>query len=738
MTTATRERTIGAPVDRVDGPPKVTGAAQYPSDFTFPDLTHAVLVQSTIAAGAIRGIDAAKAEVAPGVLAVITHENARVLVEGPTARFDPWPTSPPLKDNRILHRGQCAAVVVARTREQAAAAARLVEIDYEEAVPVVSLDDPRATVLPDRWGQDVDRGDVTAALASAEVAYDETFTTAAVTNNPMGLFATVARWEGDRLTVHDTSQDPMSTRRALAAAFELPETGVRVLVPYLGGGFGAALRAWPHVILTALAARVVGRPVKLVLTRPQMFTSAGHRPETLQRVRLGATRDGRLVAVDHESTATLGALGDGGLEPVTQVTTNAYSCPNVATHERRAWLHIPTPYWMRAPGRVQGHFALESALDELSYTLGIDPIELRLRNHAEVHPESGRPWSSKTLRECYVAGAERFGWARRTPEIGSIRDGNWLVGYGMAGVTFTSGQARCEATVSIRRDGTAHVRSAATDIGTGTYTIATQVAAELLGLDIDQVQVEIGDTDLPFAPYSGGSGMATSLSAAIQDAAGNLVRAFLDVVADDESSPLRGRSPDEVATTEGGIHVVDAPALGERYVDILARHGLPEITADGERDPQADGASPPPYGSFAACFAEVRVDADLGLLRVARIVSAVDAGRILNEKLARNQIIGGAVMGIGMTLLEETVFDAETGRIANATFADYLIPANADVADVDVVFVGKPDTVRPIGIKGIGEIGVVGVSAAIANAVYHATGRRIRSLPITVEQLLPR
>ncbi len=736
MTTATRERTIGAPVDRVDGPPKVTGAAQYPSDFTFPDLTHAVLVQSTIAAGAIRGIDAAKAEVAPGVLAVITHENARVLVEGPTARFDPSPTSPPLKDNRILHRGQCAAVVVARTREQAAAAARLVEIDYEEAVPVVSLDDPGATVLPDRWGQDIDRGDVTAALASAEVAYDETFTTAAVTNNPMGLFATVARWEGDRLTVHDTSQDPMSTRRALAAAFELPETGVRVLVPYLGGGFGAALRAWPHVILTALAARVVGRPVKLVLTRPQMFTSAGHRPETLQRVRLGATRDGRLVAVDHESTATLGALGDGGLEPVTQVTTNAYSCPNVATHERRAWLHIPTPYWMRAPGRVQGHFALESALDELSYTLGIDPIELRLRNHAEVHPESGRPWSSKALRECYVAGAERFGWARRTPEIGSIRDGNWLVGYGMAGVTFTSGQARCEATVSIRRDGTAHVRSAATDIGTGTYTIATQVAAELLGLDIDQVQVEIGDTDLPFAPYSGGSGMATSLSAAIQDAAGNLVRAFLDIVADDESSPLRGRSQDEVATTEGGIHVVDAPALGERYVDILARHGLPEITADGERDPQADGASPPPYGSFAACFAEVRVDADLGLLRVARIVSAVDAGRILNEKLARNQIIGGAVMGIGMTLLEETVFDAETGRIANATFADYLIPANADVADVDVVFVGKPDTVRPIGIKGIGEIGVVGVSAAIANAVYHATGRRIRSLPITVEQLL--
>jgi xanthine dehydrogenase YagR molybdenum-binding subunit len=490
------------------------------------------------------------------------------------------------------------------------------------------------------------------------------------------------------------------------------------------------------VILTALAARVVGRPVKLVLTRPQMFTSVGHRPETLQRVRLGATRDGRLVAVDHEGTSTLGTLDDGGVEPVTQVTGNAYSCPNVATHDRRARLHIPSPHWMRGPGTTQGNFAAESALDELSYTLGIDPIELRLRNYTEVHPGSGRPWSSKALRECYVVGAERFGWARRTPEIGSMRDGNWLVGYGMAGVTFTSGQARCQASVSIRRDGTAHVRSAATDLGTGTYTVATQVTAELLGLDIDQVHVEIGDSDLPFAPYSGGSGMATSLSGAIHDAVGNLVRALVDVVADDESSPLRGRSPDEITTTKGGIHVGDAPSIGEAYVNILARHGLPEITAHGERNPRADGASPPPNGSFAARFAEVRVDADLGVLRVARIVSAVDAGRILNEKLARSQIIGGTVMGIGMTMLEETVFDHETGRIANATFGDYLIPANADVPDLDVVFVGTPDTVRPLGIKGMGEISGVGLSAAIANAVYHATGRRIRSLPINVEQLL--
>jgi len=735
MTTAAREKIIGDPVDRVDGPLKVTGAAPYPSDFTFPGLTHAVVVQSTIAAGTIRGIDAAEAEAAPGVLAVITHENAPALAEGPMTPLGPSPPFP-LRDNRIVHRGQHVAVVVARTREQARAAARLVRIGYEETAAVLGIGDPRAPVLVNKWGLDVDRGDVTAALASAEVTYDETFTTAAVTPNPMGLFATVARWDGDRLTVHDASQDPMLVRKTLAAVFDLPETDVRVLVPYLGGGFGAGLRVWPHVILAALATRIVAQPVKLVLTRPQMFTSVGHRPETRQRVRLGATRDGRLVAVDHESTSTIGALDDGGVEPVPQTTGNAYSCPNVATHDRRARLHIPSPHWMRAPGAAQGNFAMESALDELSYTLGLDPIELRLRNYTEVHPGSGRPWSSKALRECYHAGAERFGWARRTPKTGSMRDGNWLVGYGMAGVTFTPGQAPCQASVSIRRDGTAYVRSAATDLGTGTYTVATQVTAELLGLDIDQVQVEIGDSDLPFAPYSGGSGMATSLSGAIQDAAGKLVQAFLDVVANDESSPLRGRRAAEVTTTEGGIYVTGAPSIGETYGDMLARHGLAEITADGERDPRANGASEPPSGSFAARFAEVRVDPELGLVRVTRIVSALDAGRILNEKLARSQMIGGAVMGIGMTMLEETVFDHETGRIANATFGDYLIPAHADVPDLDVVFVGTPDMVRPLGIKGIGEIAIVGVSAAIANAVYHATGRRIRSLPITVEQLL--
>jgi CO/xanthine dehydrogenase Mo-binding subunit len=734
MIVVATSKPLGDPVDRVDGPVKVTGAASYPSDVTYPDLVHAALVQSTVAAGTISGIVAGEAEAAPGVLAVITHENVPSLAEGPVGAFGPSPPLP-LRDNRILHHGQHVAVVVARTRQQATAAARLVKIDYEETAPILGIENPDAAVLSNPWGLEIQSGDPAGALASAEVVYDETFTIAAETNNPMGLFATVASWEGDRLTVHDSTQWPVLARETLATVFEVPESDVRVLVPYLGGGFGAGLRVWPHVILATVAARIVDRPVKLVLTRPQMFTSVGHRSQALQRVRLGATGDGRVVAIDHEGTSTLG-IEDANFDPLTRGTPAAYACPNVATHDRQVRLNITSPGWMRAPGPAEGSFATESALDELSCRLGIDPIELRLRNYAEVDPQSGLAWSTNALRECYQLGADRFGWARCTPEVGSIREGDWLIGYGMAAVTFGAFHATCRARVSISRDGIARVRSAATDIGTGTYTIAAQLAAELLGLGVSQVHVEIGDSDLPPAPPSGGSGLAMALGGAIQDAAANLIRAFLNVVADDDSSPLQGAHRENLAATDGRIHLIDDPCVGEAYIDILARHELDELTADGEIDPEPQTAGLAPAGAFAAHFVEVRIDRELGLLRIARIVSAVDAGRILNEKTARSQIIGGVVMGIGMATLEDTVIDSATGRIANATFGDYLIPVNADVPDIDVVFVGDPDPLNPVGAKGLGEIGAVGVPAAIANAVYHATGRRIRSLPITVEQLL--
>jgi CO/xanthine dehydrogenase Mo-binding subunit len=478
----------------------------------------------------------------------------------------------------------------------------------------------------------------------------------------------------------------------------------------------------------------VDRPVKLVLTRPQMFTSIGHRAQSRQRVRLGSTRDGRLVAIDHEGTSTL-AIEDFNIDPITMATSSAYACPNVATHDRLVRLNISSPGAMRAPGKAEGNFAIESALDELSYELAIDPIELRLANYAEVHPHSALPWSSNALRDCYRVGAERFGWARRDPAIGSMREGNWLLGYGMAGVTFGSYQAPCQVRLTLKRDGTAVVRSAATDIGTGTYTIATQLTAELLGLRIAQVTTEIGDSDLPPAAQSGGSGLAMSHSAAIHDAAGNLLRALLALVGDDEQSPLRGRGSADVACADGRVHLVDDPTAGESFAEILARHDLDEITADGRADLET-GRGDSATSAFAAHFVEVRIDKDLGLLRTARVVSAIDAGRILNPKTARSQIIGGVVMGIGMATLEETSFDSATGRIANATLADYLIPVNADVPDIDVVFVGEPDSFSPVGIKGLGEIGIVGAAAAVANAVYHATGRRFRSLPITLDQLL--
>jgi CO/xanthine dehydrogenase Mo-binding subunit len=697
---------LGRPLDRVDGPLKVRGAATYPSDVTYPDLAHAALVQSTVAAGTIRRIDTVLAETAPGVIAVITHENAPTLGEPPSNLLFPSARFP-LKDDQILHHGQHVAIVVAETREQAVVAARLVTVDYNVTAPVLGMENPDAAVVRNPFGLEHSRGDVAAALASADVVYDETFHIAAETNNPMGLFATVARWDGDRLIVHDSTQWPLLERGVLATMFGLPEEKVRVLVPYLGGGFGAGLRAWPHLILTALAARIVGRPVKIVLTRPQMFNSIGHRPETLQHVKLGATREGRLVAIDHEAISTRG-IAEYNVELITYGTPAAYACPNVATHDVQVKLNIPSPNAMRGPGAVEGNFAIESALDELSYQLQIDPIDLRLLNYAEVHPQSGLPWSGKALRDCYRVGAERFGWAKRDPRIGSMRKGHLLVGYGMAGVAYEWYVTPCQATLSIERDGRARLRSAATDIGTGTYTIAAQMVAELLGVDPGQVDVSIGDSDMPLAPQSGGSGLAASLAGAIENAAANLQRKF------DE---LRGGR------------------IGESYVDILARHGLDELSADGDKTPHPEQATVAPSPAFAAQFAEVHIDPDLGLLRVARIVTAVDGGRILNEKLARSQISGAAVMGIGMTLLEETVFDA-TGRVANATLGDYLVPVNADVHDIDVVFVGEPDRFNALGVKGVGEIGIIGVAAAIANAVFHATGRRFRSLPITIDQLL--
>lgn len=726
---------VGPGVDRLDGPLKVSGGASYPNDFTYVNLAHAALVGSTIAAGRIRAISTEQAEAAPGVHAVITYRNAPRLAPGPMTLLGPSPPVP-LQDDRILHYGQHLAVVVADTEEQAIAAARLVHVDYEPGDPLLDPGDPRAQVLINPTGLDSERGDVAAAMASAEVVYEATFTTVDNTNNPLGLFSTVAVWHGDALTIHDSTQWPSNVRVTLAQQFGVPESGVRVLAPYVGGGFGAGLRVWSHVVIAAMAARMTKRPVKIVLTRPQMFTAVGHRPSSVQHIRIGANRGGELVAIDHDSTAPV-AMEDDNVALVTAGTVVAYACPNVTARDRLVRLNIPCPGSMRAPGDAEGSFALESAMDELSYMLGVDPIELRLRNYAEVHPQLNLPWSSKALRECYERGAQSFGWSRRDPRPRSMRSDGWLVGYGMAGISFFWWQAPCEARVSVRRDGTAFVRSAATDIGTGTYTVMAQLSAQLLGLDLHQVRFDLGDSDMPTSPMAGGSGLTGALGNAIHAACRNVVQGFLDLVRDDPDSPLRGSDPGGVTVAGARIQRVDDPSSGETYAEILTRHGLAELSADGRSAPgRPEETGMAPTGPFGAKFVEVHVDPDLGLLRVARVVSAIDGGRILNEKTARSQIIGGTVGGIGMAMFEETITDAGTGRIANATFADYLVPVNADVPDMEVIFVGEPDRATATGTKGVGEIGLAGIPAAIANAVFHATGRRIRTLPITIDQLM--
>lgn len=726
---------VGEGIERVDAPLKVTGGAHYPNDFSYPGMVHAALVGSTIAAGRIRRIDASDAQSAPGVLTVITHLTAPQLPRGPMTQLGSSPPAP-MQDDRILHYGQHIAIVVADSAEQARHAASLVRVEYEPTEALLDVEDPNAEVLDNPWGLDSERGDVSAGFAEADVVVEGRYTTPDNTNNPLGLMSTIASWHGDSVTVHDSTQWPHNVRTTLAAVFGVPESGIRVLAPFVGGGFGAGLRVWSHVILTALAAREVRHPVKLVLTRPQMFTSVGHRPNSVQQIRIGATRAGNLVAIEHHGISSV-AMEDDDFEPVSSCSAVSYACPNVVTRDRQARLNIPCPGSMRAPAEGQGNFALESAIDEAAHAIGMDPLELRLRNYAEGHPLLGLPWSSKALRDCYTQGAERFGWSRRTPDIGSMRDGRWLVGYGMAGASYPFYQAPCQARASLRRDGSAYVRSAATDIGTGTYTVMTQFAAELLGLEISRVRFDLGDSDMPYAPQAGGSGLTSALANAIHTACDNLVHELLDIVRDDDKSPLRGASADDVTVGEGRLHRISAPDQGEPYTDILARHGLEEVSADGRSTPpdgQQIGMAP--SGAFGAKFVEIRIDPGLGLLRVRRVVSAIDGGRILNEKTATSQIVGGTVGGISQAMFEATETDEGTGRIANPTFGDYLMPVNADVPDMEVIFCGTPDRATKAGTKGVGEIGLVGVAAAIGNAIHHATGRRLRSLPFTIDQLL--
>ena len=737
--------TIGTPVSRVDGHLRVTGAATYAPDTLLPHMAHAVLVTSTVARGRIASIDQSEAAALPGVIAILSHQNAprlrkNLVPQVGTGRWSIGRDHRPLQNDRVHYAGQPVAMVVAETIEQAVdAASRLqMRVTYEEETAETDLWAVLDAAFPSkpRIGSPAyARGDAAAALAAAPVRIEQEYATPAQTNNPLGLFATVAAWDGDQLTLYDANQFTRNVARSAACVLGVSPDDVRVISPFVGGGFGAGLRAWPHTWLAAMAAREVGRPVKLVLPRRQMFTAVGRRPQTVQHVSLGADPDGRLLAIVHHATHDI-SRHEHFVEALGTAPRYLYACPNVETRYQVTRLDRSTPSYMRCPGESETLFALECAMDELAIALDMDPIALRLRNDAELDPERDRPWSSKSLTACYERGAELIGWSRRTPEPGSMRDGGVLVGLGVATATYPAFTMPAAAKVGLDVSGFATVRSAVTDIGPGTATAMAQVAADALGLPISRVRLELGDSSYPNAPQQGGSMIMASVGSAVAAACAELRRQAIALAVDDPTSPLVGCDTVLIDTRDGLLVVRDDPSRADSYEAILIRSGKDRLEADATsrafRQRLAHSCS-----TFGAQFAEVHVDAALRTIRVPRLVGVFGAGRIINPKLAQSQLMGGMVWGMSQALLEETTYDHRLNRIVNASLGDYLLPVNADVQDIVVECIPEDDPyVNPLGVKGVGEVGMAGVAPAIANAVYHATGIRVRELPITVEKLL--
>jgi xanthine dehydrogenase YagR molybdenum-binding subunit len=568
------------------------------------------------------------------------------------------------------------------------------------------------------------------------VRIDAVYTTPTQFHNPMEPHATMAHWDGPDLTLYDATQGVSGSRNAVAAVFGIAPENVRVISPFLGGGFGCKGSSWSHVSLCAMAAKQTGRPVRLALARPQMFGPVGSRPHTEQNLVIAARRDGTLTAVRHDTLAHTSTFEDW-LEMSGLITRMMYAVPNCSTSHRVVPLNVGTPTFMRAPGETTGSFALESAMDELAWQLKMDPVALRLKNYAESEPQDGKPWSSNALRQCYETAAQRFNWSRRVPTPRAMRNGNTLVGLGMASATYPANRSDASAVARILPDGTAMVASGTQDIGTGTYTVMTQVAADALGFPPERIHFALGDSTLPPAPVSGGSQSAASVSPAVHAAATAARDKLIALARADRGSPVYGLAVEDVTVQDGWVVSRSDTSRRDPAAAVIARAGGQPVEALVSAKP---GAEKQQYAlhSFGAVFAEVHVDPDLGTIRVARIVGAYDVGRVLNEKTARSQLMGGMVWGVGTALHEEGLLDTRIGRIANNNLAEYHVPVNADIGELDVLFVGEPDLrFNPLGVRGIGEIGITGVPAAIANAVYHATGVRVRDLPVTLDKVMP-
>ena len=729
-------------VDRIDARYKVTGKAVYAAEVAVANVAHAVIVGSTVARGRVKDIDVRAAQRAPGVLAVLTHQNAPRLPGGAERnkndRVDR--TLQVLQDDQVVYDDQPVALVVADTLDRARFAARLLDVRYERVeTPTVTFDLRSPNYAPPRAVRDTtdsNHGDVARARGSAPVVVDATYTIPTENHNPMEMHGTIAVWHSsDAVTVYDSTQGIFGVRKKIAHVFGLNAKNVRVLSLYVGGGFGCKGTPWSHVVLSVMAARAVGRAVKLAVTRQQMFSLVGHRPHIIQRVQLAAGKDGKLASVEHDVVSQTSRF-DEFVEPGAVTARHLYACDNIRTSHRLVRLDIPTPTYMRAPGESSGSFALESAMDELSYAVGLDPVALRLVNYAERDQHEGKPYSSKSLRACYEQGAAAFGWARRPLAVRAMKDGDGWIGWGMATATYPAGQSPASAWASLRADGTALVRSGSQDIGTGTYTIMTQIAADALGLPLASVRFELGDTSFPETPVSGGSRTAASVGSAVKQAGWQVRQALLALAIADPASPLHGLSADDVDVVDGMLLSKTQPSRRDSVVAVMARAQRPELVARADAK-EAESRKPYSLHSFGAQFAEVRVDEALGSVRVRRLVGAFAAGTILNAKTARSQFMGGMVWGIGMALHEHTVRDLRSGRVVTRDLADYHVPVHADTPDIQVVMVPESDPhVNDVGAKGIGEIGITGMAAAIANAVYHATGKRVRDLPITPDKLL--
>jgi xanthine dehydrogenase YagR molybdenum-binding subunit len=732
---------IGSSLPRVDGPLKTTGTARYASDYNFPGMVYAVPVRSTIAKGSITSIDTSAASKMPGVLLILRHDNVTNLHRTSQGGGRNSEQRPPFEDNTVSYWGQYVAAVVAETLQQAQAAADVVVVQYNAGKPNVdaNLNDPLPALGQPggpKIGRDAKRGDSEAVYAAAPIKLDVTYSTPVETHNPMEMHATVAVWDSarQRFTLYESSQGVVNHHSVMAQVLGVPKENLEIISRFIGSGFGGKLFPWPHSAIAAEASRRLNRPVKFTLSRQMMFSNVGHRPRTLQRMRLGADTDGKLVSLQQDYRNHTSPTDEIG-ENCGETTGYLYGVPNVTISSALVQRNVGTPTPMRGPGAVPGLFALESAMDEMAIQLKQDPIAFRLAHDTLTDPSNGKPFSSRHLRECLQVGSEKFGWASRTPGIGSMKKGDLILGWGVACAAWGAGRGPSAATVSFRKDGTLRVSSATQDIGTGTYTIVAQIVSDKTGIPVSKIDVVLGDSSLPPGPMSGGSTATASVVPSIADATADAIKTLLTAATTAPNSTFKGQ---EAVFTNGRVHLArQPPASGVAFETILAQANLASADGDGKSggNPNAKDYS---MHSFGAQFVEVEWDPGIARLRVSRVVSVIDGGRILNRITATNQVAGAVVMGVGMGLFEETIYDPRNGHAVNDNFADYIVPTIADTPQIDVHFLDIPDPLMgEYGARGIGEIGLAGIAPAITAAVYHATGVRVRSLPVRIEDLLP-